>query len=264
MVDKKITSVYETTDYSKFRFIDGNRELDHVKKVEKSIKSVGCLWQPVLCNEKYEVIEGQHRFTACKNLGLPIIYIIQPGLGIREVQALNMCSKNWTTKNHIHVRSVGELENVSYRYLELLIGQFPKMPIETIVGATSLTGLSKASMSSIKDGNIECTAKQYELAQKILKDVSECAPYVKGTRTCTKRAMVFVFHLLHYGNSDADLDTLRKKLKQYGERLNGRYMDECVQEIEDIYNYRTPVKQKKSFLFHYKTAIAKHSGGRKK
>lgn len=44
MGDKKITSVYETQEYDRFKIIDGNRELDHVKKVKKSIEKVGYLY----------------------------------------------------------------------------------------------------------------------------------------------------------------------------------------------------------------------------
>ena len=262
MGDKKITSMYESRDYSKFKFIEGNRDLDHVKKVEKSINSVGYLWQPILVNENYEIVEGQHRFTACKNLGLPIIYIIQPGIGIREVQALNTCSKNWTTKNHIHVRATGELENVSYRYLELLCKQFEGLPVEIIIGATSNNGLAKSSAETIRNGSHKCTAKDYEKAQKILADVKSCVPHVSGTRSCIKRALVFAFNLHYSGIADIDPEHLKKKIEAYGSRLNGRYMEECIQQVEDIYNYRTPISKKRNILFQYKQINANHKKGK--
>lgn len=58
MGDKKITTVYQSDDYSKFRLIDGNRPIDHAKKIIESIKEIGMLWQPILVNERFEIIDG--------------------------------------------------------------------------------------------------------------------------------------------------------------------------------------------------------------
>ena len=36
---------------------------------------------PIIVNENYEIIDGQHRYSASKELGLPIRYIVGEGYG---------------------------------------------------------------------------------------------------------------------------------------------------------------------------------------
>ena len=49
----------ETKDYSKFQFVEGNRDIidSNVKKIEKSILSMG-IQCPILVDENYKIIDG--------------------------------------------------------------------------------------------------------------------------------------------------------------------------------------------------------------
>ena len=89
--------VYKTLDYNVFKRIDGNRAINN-KNYSKLINSMKeeQLFIPILVNEKYEIIDGQHRFSAARELGLPIYYIVQEGYGINEVKKANMVGSNWT------------------------------------------------------------------------------------------------------------------------------------------------------------------------
>ena len=92
--DKDCYKIQSTFKYEMFHFIEGNRSIDHEDRIEKSIRTSGLLVQPILVNQNMEVIEGQNRYQACKNLGLPIYYVIQDGIGLDEVKSLNSASKN--------------------------------------------------------------------------------------------------------------------------------------------------------------------------
>ena len=61
-----IGHIYETTDYGKFKVLCGNRFVDHSDMIVESIKSVGLLNSPIIVNDKYEIIDGQNRFDACR------------------------------------------------------------------------------------------------------------------------------------------------------------------------------------------------------
>ena len=88
-----------TEDYSIFKKIDGNRRENdsHVKKLKQSIaldpKTI--FLSPILVNEKYEIIDGQHRLKAISQLGLPVYYIRHKGLDLDTVQKLNSNAKQW-------------------------------------------------------------------------------------------------------------------------------------------------------------------------
>ena len=80
MADLIAISVYQTREYDKF-IIDSeyNREVDlkHVKKLEECFKNAGDFGKvyPIIVDDKFRIIDGQHRFTARKKLGLIIYYI---------------------------------------------------------------------------------------------------------------------------------------------------------------------------------------------
>ena len=85
----KINEVYETNDYSQFKFLNNNRDIStkHVNKLIKSMKEKRLI-SPILINESGQIIDGQHRFEAQKNLGFPVPYIVQKGYGEKEAQGL--------------------------------------------------------------------------------------------------------------------------------------------------------------------------------
>lgn len=97
MNNEVIGQVYKTFDYNQFKRIDGNRLINN-KNYSKLVNSMKeeQLFIPILVNEKMEIIDGQHRFAAAKELGLPIFYIVKEGYGINEVKKANMVGSNWT------------------------------------------------------------------------------------------------------------------------------------------------------------------------
>ena len=52
-------------------------------------------------NEKLQIIDGQHRFTALKELGFPIEFIIDEGIGVKECRAINEDRRNWSTMDYV-------------------------------------------------------------------------------------------------------------------------------------------------------------------
>lgn len=73
--DEAIAVVYKTYDYDKFTMLDENRQPDHVKSLIVSFAN-RIVPNAILCNEKYEIIDGQNRFLALKEIGKPILYYL--------------------------------------------------------------------------------------------------------------------------------------------------------------------------------------------
>ena len=69
---KRIGYIFEEPDYSQFKYLGGNRDITHSKKLLESITQNGYFNVPILVNENMEIIDGQGRFEALKMLGLPI------------------------------------------------------------------------------------------------------------------------------------------------------------------------------------------------
>lgn len=99
---KNSTQVHTTTDYSKFKPIDGNRNknLLHINRLKKSMAK-NYLFTIIIVNENFEIIDGQHRFDVIQELQLPLNYIICKGYGLNEVHILNQNSKTWNADDYL-------------------------------------------------------------------------------------------------------------------------------------------------------------------
>ncbi len=94
--------VHTTKDYGLFKSVDGNRNINylHKNRLKKSMQEKQLI-NPIIVNEKHEIIDGQHRFSVCQELGLPIHYLIIPGYGLEDVHRMNQNSKNWNQEDFL-------------------------------------------------------------------------------------------------------------------------------------------------------------------
>jgi hypothetical protein len=99
------SKILMSDDYALFTMSDKNRPVTHwqVKKIKDSIGKIGYINEaPILVDENLVIIDWQHRFSACKELGLPIYYQIVKGNMEQIMIELNASQKNWTLPNYIN------------------------------------------------------------------------------------------------------------------------------------------------------------------
>lgn len=118
-MNDETNTILETKTYTKFKFMGNNRELqpNHIAALKTDLQERGQL-TPIVVNELMEVIDGQHRVVALTELGLPISYIVVPGLRIGDALAMNILQKGWSIDDYAH--SYADSGNINYqRYLAL-------------------------------------------------------------------------------------------------------------------------------------------------
>lgn len=95
--EREIGKVYMSYDYAKFTCLDRNRELNpaNLNNLMESMKEEQ-LVIPIIVNQYYQIIDGQHRKESAEALGLPIFYIINHNYGIDQVIRANTVGVNWT------------------------------------------------------------------------------------------------------------------------------------------------------------------------
>jgi hypothetical protein len=99
--------IFQSNNYSDFTFLKENRELrpKHIKDLESEILKNGYILNyAIIVTRNLEIIEGQHRFTACKNLGLPITFQFYKGDEdkiLDFIRAINSTAKIWVQKDYI-------------------------------------------------------------------------------------------------------------------------------------------------------------------
>lgn len=150
MDNKEYSKVYKTFNYTQFQMMRGNRIVNHanVSFIEKSMVEKQLII-PIIVNDNFEIIDGQHRFLACRKLGLPVYYIINEGYTIDDVIRANVNGGlKWYNKDYLD-RYVA-LENPVY----LTIRDFC---VENLITATDYIKLT----SLIKDENSNITKTDF-------------------------------------------------------------------------------------------------------
>lgn len=100
---QEVGKVYFTNDLTRFKIMGGNRipNLNHIRRISDSMKQNGVLMNPIIVNELYEVVDGQHRLAAARENKKGIYYIIAKNYTLKEVHTLNLNQKNWTVKDYM-------------------------------------------------------------------------------------------------------------------------------------------------------------------
>lgn len=165
-------SLQVTDNYNQFKTLPHNREINkrQVTNIENSIRTLDLtMFSPIMVKNNY-IIDGQHRFNACKNLGLPIYYIELDTLKEQDVVTaialLNNNSKNWSAEDFLHL------------YCQLGVESYMKVKdfmIETKVSSLSvaiyfLSGFNQyksAINKKFKDGKFEIKNDDLDRAYEI-------------------------------------------------------------------------------------------------
>lgn len=102
-------TLHQTKDYSIFKILKSNRNTssNHVLKLETSINEKNLtIDYPIIVNKNYEVLDGQHRLEACKQLNAPIWYKFAIEMTEENISTVNSMGKSWSLKDYLN-RMVG-------------------------------------------------------------------------------------------------------------------------------------------------------------
>lgn len=240
-MDKVYGNIYETTDYSKFKRLKGNRDPKTSKKIIKSIESVGYVLDPILVNDNWEIIDGQNRFEAIKALGLPVIYVQQANIGRKECQALNINQSNWNTENYITSFAEDEIED--YVRLKDLVCAYKNQGfgLEGIVffAVPSLIPMSGSGTYSriIKEGNFKLSEDRYELTKKRLTSAISLG-LVKFKNNYNMANRTFWGAISYaYEHQEIEIIRLAQKIKENPlEIVSCSHVSEQLRYFDNVYN----------------------------
>lgn len=103
-----------TTDYAIFKKTKLNRAIDrcNLAKITTSIMSRNLLeYRPIIVNKDMEIVDGQHRLEAAKDLNLPIFYTVNGESKNEDIYLLNVNQKNWTHDDYLNYYCNGGNQN---------------------------------------------------------------------------------------------------------------------------------------------------------
>lgn len=243
MIEVTEYEIRKTNDYDYFKLLDGNREvLDRRKdKIKKSISDIGYLMNPIIVNEKHEIVDGQGRFLALKEMNMPIYFVVVPGIGIDHCRYLNMYQEKW--RNIDYVESYAK-HSKDYMRLLTLIQKYPDFAYTEIFAAI-FNGIGYCNGgygAQIQSGNFKADEKKCAMADECLQFARQFLPYIrfaKGNKqnVFLSKAIIFCFYL-----NEVDNKLLHQQFERYhatAELLkNVGNQKDALTCVEDIYNYR--------------------------
>ena len=172
--------IEKTKDYDKFKMLDGNRPVDryHLKKLKESIEKDNRLnLHPIIVNQNYEIIDGQHRHEAARQLGVEIFFIKSDSISDDHLIDSNVNQKSFDVENYISYFAVKHKKPEYIQLKDMLkaSGLKPKALLTLILGVVSTNILE-----FLKTGKFKFPANQEPL--EVLNFYFDFSSYVKDKR----------------------------------------------------------------------------------
>ena len=243
LTDDIVNRVYGSFDYSKFRFIFGNRELRRAKvvKLREAIKRNNRIASyPVIVNSNFQIIDGQHRFVALVELKLAICYVVDDTFDIKGIAKSNTMPDKWKSDNYLSAyRELGIADYETFaNFMETYDTNFT---VTLILFHGSFTG---GFYRDFAEGNFK--ANNLTRAVKWVKKVHEFKKYIQDIHKDRHFVRAILNCFLHpkYNHT-----RMINKVK-----LRGHLMTKSIsridylRQLEAMYNWHAPEDKQVRFF----------------
>ena len=235
-------------DFSKFKLLKRNRETSksHVNKLIGSLQEPRGQVEPITINEKWEVVNGQHRLEAAEDGGLDhVIVIMSHGATIEDVIVMNTTQKRWNFWDFLKCHSDESAPNsAEYQKLKKFLKDYPishKAALWLLTGNNHDYGMEDFEGGTLKVLHLEDAQKQGELLKK-----------VNGFNTVDVSVWKFCYAFVKIQNARTSsgakmsMATLMKNLKKYGGKFfnTGGNQDYYFDEMKECYSVRLAPSKK--------------------
>lgn len=246
----RLTEVYYTKDYELFGFIKGNREINqtNLNNIKESLSKKQILESAIIVGidnvsddgKPYKIIEGQHRYTACCELGLPVSFIIREDFDIEKmekslsiVELLNTASKTWDITNFMYSKCLLGIK--PYILYNKLFEKYPAFEHENIL---SIINRYKGDyryvwFQQFKEGELLLTDEMYEKVDRDLGILNSMVPSIvnSGKRQYIKALTNIIY------TPNLDIERLVTKMLKFGDLPISKTVDKCYEVIvKEVYN----------------------------
>ena len=251
--DTKINSdVMKSSDYEKFSILEQNRVVNdkHVNELVVSIQNSGQL-TPIIINEKFEIIDGQHRFDACKILKIPVMYLISYKTSINEVILMNNTQKSWKLHDYLRCFSDKKWDNHEiYQKVDKFMREHNLKLSTCIVLLSEGTGSGNSLGNAVSlqgQGLISFKKGIYRIGNltraqaiaKILSEIKAFAPDLVGSdRFCRSYCKLSLEPKWNHNSAVYQIKKYRRKYDGASSK------EEALQGLLAVYNYNQ-LKSKK-------------------
>lgn len=236
-------TVHETTNYNIFKLVAGNRDVDknHVKSLAKLMAINGNLTGefPIVVNESMEVMDGQHRLTALKQLNWPVYYQVRKTLTLDQVRAINVGHRNWNWIDY--ARSYANLGNKNYERFLVLAQKYPLGygALSQFAGFLDNRDILGRSQTTFRNGGLTFNAEHYKRADDLLSEWVGVRAYIPKPTAAVAKA----FHRITQ-NPNYDHKRMLDKMEKFANRIfNEKWVNltitDAARAFEEVYNFHS-------------------------
>jgi len=245
-----LTTIFTTTDYSIFGHIGGNRNLDpsNLNKIKQSVSKKHIKTNAVICIldlndpiKPLKMVDGQHRFEACKDLNIPVSYVIDSSLSmasiLNDITLLNTASKEWDVSDFMN--SEAQKGNQNYILYSKVYNSFDKSfdheSLFYILNSDVSRTLPKISYPNFKDGGLRFNQSDFNYLSQRLTDISQFNYYneMGGKRYYQKALNQFL------NTSGFNMNQMLAKLQARQSTITKcTTVEGSLKQLADIYNYK--------------------------
>lgn len=229
------TKIYFSSNYSDFRFLAGNRDLD-VKKVVKIKKAIEegidiLKYAPIIVNEEMQIIDGQHRFAVARELRVNVYYVMHLNADLTIVPSINSNSSKWRNVDFLH--SYIDLGKAEYSKLLRFLEEYPVNLPTAIKLLNTGDADARGSIEEFQSGLFQ--ANHLDEAQRICELLNDFIGHVdnpfSGRMICVMTALK--------DNGKYDHQLMIKKFVESGRKIEDlRSVKTIVEEMESIINHK--------------------------
>lgn len=230
------TTIYQTTDYDQFKFLPANRPVDpkHVRSLKALIAENNQLQaEPLDVSPNMEVLDGQHRLTAARELGLPVFFRYSDQRPEDALKTMNRARKNWEGVDWLHHYTALGLP--SYVALTAFRERHPRLSFSN--AKMMLSGTAHNSAPEFRAGLWEKQDEtRAELVAELVERIAGETPFRSAMHTGFVAA---VYHCVANVEGFDPKEFMRKILQQPRALVACASHKQYLAMFSDIYNYRT-------------------------
>jgi len=225
--------VYRTKNYQQFKIIQSNRELvpSHVEQLKESMKQKG-QYTPIIVKRNGELVEGQHRLQAAKELGMSVLYLVRD-LDISDISEMNSKSRNW--KNIDYLRHWAKRGYPNYMRLMEIAEENADLNIEVSNYIIIFGNDGAKSLDNFKHGKFALQFQERGL--QVLRIYRKIKQYCDNNpNNVFFRALAHLAMLEKENKFNIDKFVKKLKRKSFTKPVAGGTLRDYLYEMDKIYN----------------------------
>lgn len=115
-MNTQVNKIFETKNYNQFKKLKKNRDINQINikaSKERILKTRKTCVIPIIVNSKMEIIDGQHRLEACRQLEIPVRFYQTAEIREKDIPIIQG-GRKWTLLDYVENHMKKEKESFVY------------------------------------------------------------------------------------------------------------------------------------------------------